>query len=64
MKNVTSTNEPMNICSNESDGKRHVMFASRPASPTLFSTAAIKAVREGLGTRLATCFCRMPIMQL
>ena len=30
MKNVTSTNEPVNPCCDESDGKRHVMFASRP----------------------------------
>ena len=30
MKNITSTSEPVNPCSDESDGKRHVMFASRP----------------------------------
>ena len=30
MKNVTSTNEPVNPCCDESDGKRLVMFASRP----------------------------------
>ena len=30
MKNVTSTNEPVNPCCDERDGKRHVMFASRP----------------------------------
>ena len=51
MKNVTSTNEPMNLCSDESDGRHRVMFASGPY-PRLFPRQRKKAVREGLGTRL------------
>ena len=51
MKNVMGTHESVNPCSGKSDGRRHVMFASRP-SPHFFPIAAKEAVREGLGTRL------------
>ena len=54
VKNVTSTIEPVNPCSDDSDGTHHVMFASRPY---LLTTVATKAMREGLGTRLGPTHC-------
>ena len=51
VKHVTSANEPVNPCGEES--KRHASHdVYFQALITLFATAAKKAVREGLGTRL------------